>query len=45
MSEHDCNKCPYEKLCEELRVFGLSCYEIKQIAQDDEVGSLYEICG
>lgn len=46
MSEHDCSKCPYKRLCEEIEIKDLSCDDIKVIAQGSaEVGSLYEICG
>ena len=44
--EHDCSKCPYKRLCEEIEIKNLSCDDIKVIAQGSaEVGSLYEICG
>ena len=46
MSEHDCNKCPYKRLCEEIEIKDLSCDDIKVIAQGSaEIGSLYEMCG
>lgn len=44
MSEHDCNKCPYKRLCEEIEIKDLSCDDIKVIAQGSaEIGSLYEM--
>lgn len=45
MSEHDCSKCPYKRLCEKIEIKDLSCDDIKVIAQGSaEIGSLYEIC-
>ena len=46
MSEHDCKKCPYKRLCKEIEIKDLSCDDIEVIAQGSaEVGSFYEICG